>query len=50
MTSESIYDALRSGDVEAARQLVLSEDLSEETLINLLWGAAHHAVSDNHPA
>ena len=45
MTSESIYDALRSGDVEAARQLVLSEDLSEETLINLLWGAAHHAVS-----
>ena len=45
MTSESIYDALRSGDVEAARQLVLSEDLSEDTLINLLWGAAHHAVS-----
>ena len=44
MTQE-IYDALRSGDVEAARQLVVSEDLSRDTLINLLWGAAHHAVS-----
>ena len=47
MTQE-IYDALRSGDVEAARQLVVSEDLSEDTLISLLWGAAHHAVYSHH--
>ena len=45
MTEASIYEALSSGDYEAARQLVVSEDLSEDTLISLLWGAAHHAVS-----
>ena len=35
--------ALSSGGYEAARQLVVSEDLSEDTLVSLLWGAAHHA-------
>ena len=48
MTEASIYEALSSGDYEAARQLVVSEDLSEDTLISLLWGAAHHAVYSHH--
>ena len=44
---ESIREALRSGDVEAARQLVVSQewqDLSEDTLANLLWHAANYAA------
>ena len=48
MTEASIYEALSSGDYETARQLVVSEDLSEDTLISLLWGAAHHAVYSHH--
>ena len=44
---ESIREALRSGDVKAARQLVVSQewqDLSEDTLANLLWHAANYAA------
>ncbi len=48
MTEASIYEALSSGGYEAARQLVVSEDLSEDTLVSLLWGAAHHAVYSHH--